>query len=152
MRVAYNILFVLFFWLGEAWHFLKMWRRGNWRAGYGQRFALYGPEIKEVLRRRPVLWLHAVSVGEVGVCLQLLRALEPAVPGYQWVVSTTTSTGMGELRRRLPPHIPAIYYPSDLWVVVRRALNTIRPQAIILVEAELWPNLLWQAPERDSPL
>jgi 3-deoxy-D-manno-octulosonic-acid transferase len=152
MRVAYNILFVLLFWLGEALHFLKMWRRGNWRVGYGQRFGLYGPEIKDILGRRPVIWLHAVSVGEVGVCLHLLRALEPSLPGFQWVVSTTTSTGMGELRRRLPAHIPAIYYPSDLSLVVRRALNTIRPRAIILLEAELWPNLLWQAQDRDIPL
>jgi 3-deoxy-D-manno-octulosonic-acid transferase len=145
-------LFVLFFWLGEAWHFLKMWRRGNWRAGYGQRFALYGPEIKANLSRRPVLWLHAVSVGEVGVCLHLLRALEPSLPKFQFVVSTTTSTGMGELRRRLPPHIQAIYYPADLSFVVRRALDTIHPRAIILLEAELWPNLLWQAQDRGIPL
>jgi 3-deoxy-D-manno-octulosonic-acid transferase len=145
-------LFLLVFWLGEALHFLKMWRRGNWRQGYCQRYALYGPEVKTALRRRPVIWLHAVSVGEVGVCLQLLRTLEPAVPACQFVVSTTTSTGMGELRRRLPPHIPAIYYPLDLLFVVRRALETIRPRAIILVEAELWPNLLWQAQDRAIPL
>ena len=152
MRVAYNILFVLFFWLGEVWHFVKMWRRGNWRVGYGQRFALYGPEVKARLGQRPVLWLHAVSVGEVGVCLQLLRALEPSLPAFQFVVSTTTSTGMGELRRRLPPQVLAIYYPSDLSGVVCRALATLRPKAIILIEAELWPNFLWQAQDRDIPL
>jgi 3-deoxy-D-manno-octulosonic-acid transferase len=152
MRVAYNILFVLFFWLSAPWYFLKLWRRGNWRAGFGQRFARYGSEIQAVLGRRPVCWLHAVSVGEVGVCLQLLRALEQNRPAFQYVVSTTTSTGMGELRRRLPPHIQAIYYPVDFPGVVRRALNTLRPKAIILVEAELWPNLLWQAQDRDIPL
>jgi 3-deoxy-D-manno-octulosonic-acid transferase len=152
MRVIYNILFVLFFWLGEAWHFVKMWRRGNWRLGYGQRFALYAPEVKARFGQRPVLWLHAVSVGEVGVCLQLLRALEPTMPAFQFVVSTTTSTGMGELRRRLPPQIQAIYYPSDLSGVVCRALHAIRPKAIILIEAELWPNFLWQAQDRDIPL
>jgi 3-deoxy-D-manno-octulosonic-acid transferase len=152
MRVAYNILFVLFFWLSAPWYFLKMWRRGNWRAGFGQRFARYGAAIQDVLGRRPVLWLHAVSVGEVGVCLQLLRALEPSLPAFQFVVSTTTSTGMGELRRRLPSHIQAIYYPADFPGVVRRALNTLRPKAIILVEAELWPNLLWQAQDRAIPL
>src|SRR5580693_4903618 len=134
MRVIYNILFVLFFWLSAPWYFLKMWRRGNWQAGFGQRFARYGAELQAAVGRHPVIWLHAVSVGEVGVCLQLLRALEPALPAFQFVVSTTTSTGMGELRRRLPPHILAIYYPSDLPGVVRRALNTIRPHAIILVE------------------
>jgi len=152
MRVAYNILFVLLFWLGEAWHLLKMWRRGSWRAGYGQRFALYSPEIKANLGRRPVLWLHAVSVGEVGICLHLLRALEPRLPQFQFVVSTTTSTGMGELRRRLPAHIQAIYYPSDFAFVVSRALKVIQPRAIILLEAELWPNLLWQAQDRAIPL
>jgi 3-deoxy-D-manno-octulosonic-acid transferase len=152
MRVAYNILFVLFFWLSAPWYFLKMWRRGNWRAGFGQRFARYGAEIQSALGRRPVIWLHAVSVGEVGVCLQLLRALEPKLPAFQFVVSTTTSTGMGELRRRLPPHVKSVYYPADFPGVVRRALNTIRPGAIILVEAELWPNLLWQAQDRAIPL
>jgi 3-deoxy-D-manno-octulosonic-acid transferase len=152
MRVIYNILFVLFFWLSAPCYFLKMWRRGNWRAGFGQRFALYRPEIQAVLGKRPVIWLHAVSVGEVGVCLQLLRALEPSLPAFQFVVSTTTSTGMGELRRRLPPHILSIYYPADFPGGVRRALNTIRPKAIILVEAELWPNLLWQAQDRNIPL
>jgi len=152
MRVAYNILFVLFFWLGEAWHFVKMWRRGNWRLGYGQRFALYSPELKATLSQRPVMWLHAVSVGEVGVCLQLLRALEPSFSEFQFVVSTTTSTGMGELRRRLPAQVQAIYYPSDLAWVVHGALDVIRPKAIILIEAELWPNLLWQAQDRDIPL
>ena len=152
MRVAYNILFVLFFWLSAPGYFIKMWRRGNWRAGFGQRFARYGTEVQAVLGQRPVIWLHAVSVGEVGVCLQLLRALERSLPAFQFIVSTTTSTGMGELRRRLPPHVQAIYYPADFPGVVRRALNTLRPRAIILVEAELWPNLLWQAQDRDIPL
>src|SRR5271170_1077485 len=110
MRVAYNILFVLFFWLSAPWYFLKLWRRGNWRADFGHRFARYGADVHAVLGLRPVFWLHAVSVGEVGVCLQLLRALEPNLPAFQFVVSTTTSTGMGELRRRLPSRVQAIYY------------------------------------------
>jgi len=152
MRVVYNILFVLFFWLSAPWYFLKLWRRGNWRAGFAQRFARYGSEIQAVVGQRPVCWLHAVSVGEVGVCLQLLRALELNLPAFQFVVSTTTSTGMGELRRRLPPRVQAFYYPVDFPGVVRRALNTLQPKAIILVEAELWPNLLWQAQDRDIPL
>jgi 3-deoxy-D-manno-octulosonic-acid transferase len=152
MRVAYNILFALFFWLSAPWYFLKMWRRGNWRAGFGQRFARYGADIQAVLGRRPAVWLHAVSVGEVGVCLQLIGVLEPRLGGCPIIVSTTTSTGMGELRRRLPPHIRAVYYPVDFPGVVRRALDTLRPRAIILVEAELWPNLLWQGLERGIPL
>jgi 3-deoxy-D-manno-octulosonic-acid transferase len=129
-----------------------MWRRGNWRPGFGQRFARYSQELKAALAKRPVIWLHAVSVGEVGVCCQLIRALEPRLPGFQMVVSTWTSTGMAELNRLLPSHIQRIYYPADFAGGVRRALKTIQPRAIILVESELWPNLLWKAIAAKCPL
>ncbi len=152
MRVVYNILFVLFFWLSAPWYFLKMWRRGNWRAGFGQRFGRYDAPFRSAMATKPAIWLHAVSVGEVGVCLQLLRLLESRLPAHQFIVSTTTSTGMGELNRRLPPHIHAVYYPADFPGCVRSALDTIRPKAIVLVELELWPNLLWSAQDRGIPL
>jgi 3-deoxy-D-manno-octulosonic-acid transferase len=152
MRFGYNILFVLFFWLSAPYYFLKMWRRGNWRAGFGQRFARYTPELKTALGKRPVFWLHAVSVGEVGVCWQLIRALEPHLSAFQILVSTTTSTGMAELHRLLPPHILRIYYPADFAGAARRAMKAIQPRALVLVEAELWPNLLCQALAARCPL
>ncbi|HZM06815.1 MAG TPA: 3-deoxy-D-manno-octulosonic acid transferase [Candidatus Saccharimonadales bacterium] len=152
MRFGYNILFILFFWLSAPYYFWKMWRRGNWRAGFAQRFGHYDPALKTALAQRPVVWLHAVSVGEVGVCWQLIRALDPHLSGCQILVSTTTSTGMAELQRLLPPHIHRIYYPADFFGVIRRSLKAIQPRAIILVEAELWPNFLTQAVARGCPL
>ncbi len=152
MRFGYNILFVLFFWLSAPYYFWKMWRRGNWRTGFGQRFGRYSPDFKAALAARPVLWLHAVSVGEVGVCCQLIRALEPRLPDHQILVSTTTTTGMAELNRLLPPHILRMYYPADFLGSVRRALKAVQPRAIVLVEAELWPNLLCEAIAARCPL
>jgi 3-deoxy-D-manno-octulosonic-acid transferase len=152
MRTGYNILFVIFFWLSAPYYVWKMWRRGNWRAGLGERFGRYSPEFKAALAGGPVLWLHAVSVGEAGVCLQLLEELEPRLPGWRFAVSTTTSTGMGELQRRLPARMARFYYPANLSGVVRRALDTIQPRALILVESELWPNLLWQVQDRGTPV
>ncbi len=152
MRFGYNILFVIFFWLSAPYYFWKMWRRGNWRAGFGQRFARYSPELKAALAKRPVLWLHAVSVGEVGVCWQLIRALEPHLSAFQILVSTTTTTGMAELQRLLPPHMHRIYYPADFAGAVRRAMKAVQPRAIILVETELWPNFLCQAVDARCPL
>jgi 3-deoxy-D-manno-octulosonic-acid transferase len=152
MRFGYNILFLLFFWLSAPYYFLKMWRRGNWRAGFSQRFGRYSPELKAVLAQRPVIWLHAVSVGEVGVCWQFIRALEPHLSGFQILVSTTTSTGMAELQRLLPPHILRIYYPADFSGGVRRAMKAVKPRAVILVEAELWPNFLSQAIDAGCPV
>lgn len=152
MRTAYQILFEIFFWLAAPFYFLKMWRRGNWRDGFRQRFGYHGTKIKQAITNRQVLWLHAVSVGEVNLCTQLIRALEPRLPNVKILVSTTTTTGMGELRRRLPSHIEKIYYPVDRRRCVQRALSALHPEAIILVEAEIWPNFLRQAHRRRIPV
>ncbi len=129
-----------------------MVRRGNWQQDFGQRFANYDAAIKQALTNRHVIWLHAVSVGEVGLCTQLIRALEPRVPNAKIVVSCTTTTGMHEYRRRLPTRITKIYYPIDRRKYVRRALATINPEAIVLLEAEIWPNFLWRASDLKIPL
>lgn len=152
MRLLYNILFLLGFVLASPYYFWRMWRRGNWRSGFGERFAQYDTKLKQALTNRHSLWLHAVSVGEVGLCTQLIKALEPRLPNAKVVVSTTTTTGMGELKKRLPTHISKIYYPIDRRSYVSRAQNLIKPEAIVLVEAEIWPNFIWRAQSQRIPL
>lgn len=152
MRLIYNLLFTCFFLLSAPFYFLKMWRRGNWRRGFAQRFGHYDTKLKQSLTNRHVLWIHAVSVGEVNLCTQLIRALEPRAPNIKIVVSTTTSTGMEELRKRLPRHIEKIYYPIDRRQSAERAIRTIGPEAVVLVEAEIWPNFLWRIQEKSIPL
>jgi 3-deoxy-D-manno-octulosonic-acid transferase len=152
VRTLYNILFIIFFFLSAPYYFWRMRRRGNWRAGFAQRFAKYDASLKQALTNRHVIWLHAVSVGEVNLCTQLIRALEPCVPNIKIVVSTTTTTGMAELRRRLPTHVSKIYYPVDRRKFVNRALALINPKAIVLVEAEIWPNFLWRAQRLGIPV
>jgi len=152
VRVLYNILFSIFFLLSAPYYFFRLWRRGNWTRGFGQRFGAYDAKVKQAITNRQVLWMHAVSVGEVNVCTQLIRALEPRVPNLKIVVSTTTTTGMGELQKKLPTHITKIYYPIDRRPYVSRALGTIRPKAVVLVEAEIWPNFLWRARDIGTPL
>lgn len=151
MRWIYNILFTGFFLASAPYYFLKMWRRGNWRRGFRQRFGHYDTKIKQAVTNRHVLWLHAVSVGEVNICTQLIRALEPRVPNLKIVVSTTTSTGFGELQKKLPSHIEKIYYPIDRLKAVQRALKALHPEAVVLVEAEIWPNFLWKLRDRRIP-
>jgi 3-deoxy-D-manno-octulosonic-acid transferase len=129
-----------------------MWRRGSWRRGFRQRFGRYDAKFKQALTNRHVLWMHAVSMGEVNVCTQLIHAFEPRMPNIKIVVSTTTSTGMGELRSKLPSHIEKIYYPIDNRKCVARALSMIRPEAVVLVEAEIWPNFIWRLRDKKIPL
>ncbi len=152
LRTLYNLCFAVALGLSAPYYFLRLVRRGDWRRDFGERFGRYGSRIKVAVTNRHVLWLHAVSVGEVNLCLQLIRALEPRVPNLKLVVSTTTTTGRGELEKRLPPHISAIYYPVDLRRCVSRALKTLHPEAVVLIEAEIWPNLLWGLRARRIPV
>lgn len=152
MRTVYNILFAFFFVLSSPYYFMRMRRRGHWQKGFGQRFGRFDSKFKQAITNRHTLWMHAVSVGEVNVCTQLIRALEPRMPNLKIVVSTTTTTGMGELQKKLPTHVSRIYYPVDLRSVVNRAIATVNPEAIVLVEAEIWPNFLWRAKNRGTPV
>src|SRR5262249_23715567 len=138
--------------LSSPYYFMRMRRRGNWQSGFGQRFGHYDANLKQALTNRHVLWIHAVSVGEVNLCTQIIRQLEPRLPNLKIVVSTTTTTGMGELQKKLPTHISKIYYPIDRRSHIIRALSTIRPEAIVLVEAEIWPNFIWRASDLQIPL
>src|SRR4029077_16305867 len=129
VRTLYNILFNIFFGLSAPYYFLRMWRRGNWQVGFGQRFGRNDSKLKQSITNRHVLWMHAVSVGEVNVCTQLIRALEPRMPNVKIVVSTTTTTGMAELAAKLPTHVTPMYYPIDHRKIVTRALQAISPEA-----------------------
>src|SRR5688500_9937753 len=151
MRFWYNVFFTIFFLASSPYYFWRMSRRGNWQAGFRERFGKFSTRFKQALTNRHVLWIHAVSVGEVNIATQLIRAIETRLPNLKIVVSTTTSTGMGELRKRLPSHVEKIYYPIDRRKYVSRALRVVNPEAIVLVEAEIWPNFLWSARSRGIP-
>lgn len=150
MRLLYNILFVIFFCLSAPYYFWKMWRRGNWQAGFKQRFGRY-EDLPPADPKRPAIWLHAVSVGEVNICAQVIRELRQRAPQYRIIVSTTTSTGMGELHKRLPEGVEKVYYPVDFLPFVKRALDRVQPVAVALIEAEIWPNFLWELQRRQIP-
>src|SRR6185436_6068099 len=109
-------------------------------------------KLKQAITNRHVLWLHAVSVGEVNVCTQLIRALEPRLPNLKFVVSTTTTTGMGRLREELPSYVSKVYFPIDRRKYVARAMATLKPKAIVLVESEIWPNFITRARNMRIPV
>jgi len=152
VRTLYNILFTFFFLLSSPYYFWRLRRRGDWQDGFFQRFGAFDTKVKQAITNRQVIWLHAVSLGEVNLCTQLIRSLEPRVPNAKIVVSTTTTTGMGELKKKLPIHISKVYYPIDRRPYVTRAIAILRPQAIVLVEAEIWPNFIWRAQQQRIPL
>lgn len=91
---------------------------------------------------RPVVWLHAVSVGEVAASARLVRRLLADYPEGALVVTTTTPTGSQRVRELFGDSVSHVYCPWDLPGAVQRFLDWARPDALLLVETELWPNIL----------
>lgn len=114
------------------------WRKGKYREGWSEKFLGRVPQRDSSV---PCLWLHAVSVGEVAILRTLIPALQSRFEGWQMVVSTTTKTGR-DLLRRQHPDLVSFYCPLDFSWATNAAMRRLRPQALVLVELELWPNLI----------
>ena len=152
IRFIYNLFWpvgLLFFLPG---YLVKMFRRGNYRHKFGQRLGCYDVDVGARLARQRSTWLHAVSVGEVAVALKLARQLQSIEPDLHCVLTTTTTTGFSLANRNAPPWIEVMYSPLDFWPIMRRAFAVIRPVRIVLVEAEIWPNLVAEAHARGIPI
>lgn len=98
------------------------------------------------------IWLHAVSVGEALAAVPLARALKKRFPDWRLVVSTTTATGQAVARERLSFADAIFYFPLDWRGPVRRALRAVRPDAIVILETEIWPNFLREAHRAGVPV
>ena len=152
IRFLYNLLWPLGLACFLPGYFLKMVRRGGYREKFGQRLGIYDRELRVRLAKQRSTWLHAVSVGEVMIALKLAQRLRLLEPDVHCVLTTTTTTGFALANKNSPPWIEVMYTPLDFWPVMRRAFFVIRPAKIILVEAEIWPNLAAEAHARRIPL
>ncbi len=152
IRFIYNLLWPigLLFFLPS--YLVKMVRRGGYREKFGQRLGIYDNELRVTLSSRKSTWLHAVSVGEVNVALKLAHALRALEPELCCVLTTTTTTGFALARKNAPRWIEVLYTPLDYWPIMRCAFSVIRPTRIVLVEAEVWPNLVALAHQRRIPI
>src|SRR2546425_2621217 len=122
-------------------HFLyQAFRHGKYACSFKQRLG-WLPEAARTDGRRTI-WLHAVSVGEFLAARPLIQQIKVWWPESRLVVSTTTLTDQ-RLAQPQPHLLDAVFYfPFDWKFAVRRAINWVRPSAVIILETELWPNFL----------
>jgi 3-deoxy-D-manno-octulosonic-acid transferase len=147
----YNILFAAGF-LALLPRFLwRMKRRGGYLRHFLQRFGLYEKSLAQALGSGRI-WIHAVSVGEVFVALRFMEEVRRRRPEAQFVLSVTTSTSHALADGKRAAGDLLIYFPLDFPFIVRGALRAICPRALVLVECELWPNLIRQARRRGIPV
>ena len=100
---------------------------------------------------RPI-WVHAVSVGEVAAAAPLIRAIRTRHEGAHILITTTTPTGSDTVRRQFGNSVAHVYFPYDFPSVIRRFLSFFNPKILILMETELWPNLLAACEKRKLPV
>lgn len=140
--IGYNLLstglFILF-WPLLAVAALMAGRRPG---GLKQRLGLYPRRIAAGMTGSRRVWIHAASVGEVRVAAAIIEPLTAMIPGCDVIVSTMTATGHQIARELIGSRAVCIYAPLDLYFAVRRAFLRLRPDILVCLETEIWPNLL----------
>ena len=151
----YNLVLLVALIAGAPWWLFRMATTQKYREGLLQRLGLVPSRLRKQLdgltAERPLIWVHAVSVGEVLAVSRLVKTLDAALPEYLIVVSTTTRTGQALARERFGAN-RVFYCPLDLPWAVRAYLNALQPRLFILAETEFWPNLLSSCYRRKIPI
>jgi 3-deoxy-D-manno-octulosonic-acid transferase len=152
IRLIYNLLWPIGLLLFLPSYLAKMLRRGGYRENFGQRLGFYSTEYRQRLHGKNPTWIHAVSVGEVVIALKLAEQLRALQPNLNCVLTTTTTTGHTLAQKRAPDWMDLLYAPLDFWPIMRRAFRVIAPRRIILIEAEVWPNMVATATRCKIPI
>ena len=140
MHLVYTILLFVYFLAVLPATAYRIWCRGREPGSLRERFGRLPAAVNPDRRRS--IWVHAVSVGEALAARPLLRALRAAYPEHRLVVSTTTATGQ-RVARGFGGEVDAVCYaPFDFPWFVDRALDSIAPALLLVVDTEIWPNLL----------
>lgn len=150
--IVYNILFAIGFVLMLPHFIYRMIRRGGYARNFIQRLGFYSRSIRSKLSANRHIWIQAVSVGEIFVAFRFMEEIRRRNPSAHFVLSTNTSTGYSIARKKISDSDILIYFPVDFPGVMRRILKRINPVALILVECELWPNLIRLAKKKSTPV
>src|SRR5271157_6200014 len=140
MYALYSALLAFFLVLTLPYWLLQMLRHGKYRAGLRQRFGAIPPALDD-RGDKPVIWLHAVSVGEVVASSEIVKALRRNFPSHRLLISTTTSTGQKLAAQRFGAE-NVFYFPLDFAFAIRPYLEVLRPKLVVIAETEFWPNFI----------
>ncbi len=143
--LAYLVLTSGVFTAGLPYALLYSKITGRYKKNFSQRVGLFPSSLVLPVKRSTRIWLHAVSMGEVTAAVPIIEAIRKSSPGFSIVLSTSTEHGQGLARSRLSSDVSCIYAPVDFVFSVISVLERIKPDILVCLETELWPNLLMAA-------
>jgi len=127
-----------------------MWKRGGFGSGLLERFSIFKEDKGS--EKQGVVYIHAVSVGEVLVAIKLIKEWLVQHPNEQILLVPTTSTGHEVAKEYAPEGVRVIYSPLDFTFILKRVFRRFSPKQIILMESEIWPNMLYVAEKLSIPV
>lgn len=151
MLLFYSLALALALVVGAPYWLFRMATSGKYREGLGERLGFVPKRLVAVSKGGPVIWVHAVSVGELLAAARMIEDLRKKLPGWRIVVSTTTRTGQALARQRFGAE-NVFYFPLDFAFAVRAYLRALQPRILVLMETEFWPRLLAECRRAQLPV
>ena len=148
MLILYSLALALILIVGSPWWLWRMATTHKYRQGLSERLGIVPARIRSGLAGAPVLWIHAVSVGEVLAAGRLIDELTQRLPDHRVMISTTTRTGQTLARERFGAD-RVFYFPLDFAFAVRSWLRELRPRMLVLLETEFWPRVISECRHRE---
>ncbi|NQY25882.1 MAG: lipid IV(A) 3-deoxy-D-manno-octulosonic acid transferase [Piscirickettsiaceae bacterium] len=148
MRLFYTSLFFI----SLPFIILRLIWRGFRAPAYWRRWSERFGSSPDLSNQTATIWIHAVSVGEVEACRPLVNALKLEFPNHQLLITTMTPTGSERVKLLFADSVAHCYLPYDLPFAIKRFLARTQPQFGIIMETEIWPNLLLTCEQKNIPL
>ncbi len=144
-------LYPLVLFVARPFVHLRLRLRARKEPEYGVRIEERFGHVPEAISKKPI-WFHTVSAGETLAAVATIRALKAQFPSLPFLVTTMTPTGSQQVQERLGEEVEHCYAPYDFGSAVKRFYNRVEPRVLVLMETELWPNLIGEAHARKVPV
>lgn len=146
-----NAIYLVILICGSPWMVWRTWKGKNRRGWTQKLFGNIKPTFPSATSNQNRIWFHAVSVGEVNLLDQIIQELRSRQPGIEIAISTTTETGF-DLALLKHPDCFVFFCPFDFSWAIKRVVARLKPDALVLVELEMWPNLISVTSQKDVPV
>ncbi|TDX59233.1 3-deoxy-D-manno-octulosonic acid transferase [Orenia marismortui] len=146
----YNLLIFIILLLYSPILIYRILTRQEDFSGVLERFGFLSKDIIKKVKDEKVIWVHAASVGETGAASPVVSELKNKFPEYKIIFSTMTNTGRNMAQKIIKEADVFIYLPFDFFMIVKRVLKVIKPKLLVIMETELWPNLIKYSKKQGS--